>query len=370
MFKELFYWDTYFMNVGLLRIDMQKQAQNNTDDLLFLANKLGFVPNASRYSMTNRSQPPFLALMVRDIFANTGDRAWLQGAYSILAKEYDFWMTRRISPVGLNRWHNSATEQQLLGFYNYLANNRFKGLTYTNNADKIAFSSHSLSEAETGWDFTPRFDRRCEDFCAVDQNSLLYLYETLLAQFSKTLGNGAEAGWLAKAEQRKKLMQKYLWNEKIGCFTDYDFVNKKKGDLVSCATLYPLVAGLATKEQAEKIVRKMRAVLEGEHGLAACEQRPEKFVYQWDHPNGWPPLQCIAIQALDRYGFKKDACRIAEKYVRTVIRNFEKTGDLWEKYNVVTGTIEVKDEYQMPRMVGWTAGTFVFAAEYAQANRR
>ena len=53
--------------------------------------------------------------------------------------------------------------------------------------------------------------------------------------------------------------------------------------------------------------------------------------------------------------------------MRTVIRNFEKTGDLWEKYNVVTGTTEVVDEYKMPRMVGWTAGVFVYAAEYLQS---
>ena len=87
-------------------------------------------------------------------------------------------------------------------------------------------------------------------------------------------------------------------------------------------------------------------------------------------PNGWPPLQCVAIQALDRYGFKDDARRIAEKYVRTVIANYEKTGDLWEKYNVVTGTTEVVDEYKMPRMVGWTAGVFIYAADYLQALPR
>lgn len=41
MFQNLFYWDTCFMNLGLLRIGMQGQAKNNTDDLLFLVDKLG-----------------------------------------------------------------------------------------------------------------------------------------------------------------------------------------------------------------------------------------------------------------------------------------------------------------------------------------
>jgi len=363
-FQNLFYWDTCFMDLGLLRIGMQAQAKNNTDDLLSLVDKLGYVPNANRWAMTNRSQPPLLAWMVRDIFAATGDREWLKGAYATLTKEYNFWMTQRMTPCGLNRHFNSAKEKDLTGFYNFLAKERFKGLALTNKADKLAFSSHSLSEAETGWDFTPRFDRRCEDFCPVDLNANLYLYETILADFSKTLKNGEESAWLEIAAKRKQLMQELLWNAAVGCYTDYDFANQKKSDVVSCAALYPLMAGLATPEQAEKTVKKMRAVLECDHGLVAGEKRSWPFVYQWDYPNGWPPLQCIAIQALDRYGFKADARRIAEKYVRTVIANYEKTGDLWEKYNVVTGTTEVVDEYKMPRMVGWTAGTFVFAADY------
>jgi len=77
----------------------------------------------------------------------------------------------------------------------------------------------------------------------------------------------------------------------------------------------------------------------------------------------------LAIQALDRYGYKEDARRMADKYVRTVIRCYAKTKDLWEKYNAVTGTIEVADEYQMPRMMGWTAGVFVFAADYLNPTK-
>ena len=72
----------------------------------------------------------------------------------------------------------------------------------------------------------------------------------------------------------------------------------------------------------------------------------------------------MAIEGFDRYGLTAAAKRIAEKYVECVTRNFRKTGDLWEKYNVFDGTIDVQGEYQMPAMLGWTAGTFVFAATY------
>jgi len=363
VFEQLYYWDTYFINLGLLRTGMVEQANNNVNDLLFLVNKVGLVPNASLKSTCNRSQTPFLAMMVQDVYDKTNDTEWLKEAYVTLQKEYSFWMTQRLSPVGLNRPHNSATEDYLLFFYDYLKSDRFKGLEFKTREEKLAFSSNALSEAEI-WDFTPRFDRRCEDFCPVDANSNLYLYEKILARFSKTLNNGKEQYWQKKSEKRKKLIQKYLWNEKLGCYTDYDFVNKMKGDLASCATLFPLMAGIATPKQAKLVVQKMKDLLEFDNGLSTCEKRPEKFVYQWDYPNAWPPLQCIAVQALNNYGFKDEAQKIAMKYVRTVIKNYDKTGTLWEKYNALDGTTTVANEYQMPSMLGWTAGVFVFAEDY------
>jgi alpha,alpha-trehalase len=75
-------------------------------------------------------------------------------------------------------------------------------------------------------------------------------------------------------------------------------------------------------------------------------------------------MQLIAFEAADAYGDKAAARRWAEKYLRLVQKNFDKTGDLWEKYNGVTGTLETVNEYGLPRMMGWTAGVFVCAAKY------
>lgn len=362
-FGSMYYFDTYFINLGLIRLGMLKQAENNVNDLLFLVNKVGFVPNANQRSMCNRSQLPFLALMVRDVYSKTHDTKWLRKAYATLMKEYHFWMTQRMSPIGLNRPGNSATRAYLLNFYKFLEKDRLRGLDLETEKQKLAFSSNALSECEIS-DFTPRFDRRANDFCPVDLNSNLYMYERIFSRFSRILHNGKEQYWLKKAEKRKRLIQKYLWNGKVGCYTDYDFVNRKKSSLVSCATLFPLMAGIATPQQAREVVDKMKDVLEYNYGLVACEKRPEKFVYQFAYPNAWAPYQCVAIQGLNRYGYRADAREIAEKYVRTVVANYDKTGKLWEKYNGVNGTTDVANEYKMPPMVGFTAGTFVFADDY------
>ena len=84
-------------------------------------------------------------------------------------------------------------------------------------------------------------------------------------------------------------------------------------------------------------------------------------------PNAWPPLQTAAIMGLLRYGYTTEAKRLAEKYVLTCARNLETTGKLWEKYNALTGNIDVADEYKMPQMMGWTAGGFLHAAEVLES---
>src|SRR5690606_35429193 len=95
MFQEMYYWDTYFTNQVLARQGLFNLAKNNTDNLLYLADKYGFVPNGSRTYYLDRSQPPYLSMMVREVYEESKDRRWLEKAYAVLKKEYGFWMTRR-----------------------------------------------------------------------------------------------------------------------------------------------------------------------------------------------------------------------------------------------------------------------------------
>jgi alpha,alpha-trehalase len=121
---------------------------------------------------------------------------------------------------------------------------------------------------------------------------------------------------------------------------------------------------VASAAQAAALVRNLPLV-ERAHGLITCAEgsHPSANTYQWDAPNAWPPLQAAAIMGLRRYGYHAEARRLAEKYVRTCARNLAATGQLWEKYNALTGGIDVADEYKMPPMMGWTAGVFLLAAE-------
>ena len=80
VFQEMYYWDTYFANTGLMLRGDYVQAKNNIDDLLHMIDRFGFVLNGSNTYFLYNSQPPVLALMVREYYDRMPDKKWLAGA--------------------------------------------------------------------------------------------------------------------------------------------------------------------------------------------------------------------------------------------------------------------------------------------------
>jgi len=362
-FVALFYWDTYWTNLGLIGQGRADLAKSNCDALLWFVEQKGFVPNSNFRDCDNRSQPPYLSPMVRDVYETTGDKAWLARASATLQREYAFWMTQRVTPAGLNRHGNHATDAYLLERFSRALVRRLGKDPSLPNAEKIEIARHYLSEAETGWDFNPRFGGRCLDFCPADLNASLWLYEMNFAWFARELGKPAEAPpWQTKAEKRRALIDRLLWDDAGGLYRDYDHVHQRPGAVASMATFLPLWSGLASPEQARR-VRDNLARFEREFGVAACEPVPsDATYYQWGYPNGWPPLFHLCFEGLRRYGFDDDARRIARKYADLIIRHFQQSGQLWEKFDVVTGGL-AGGEYEAQPMLGWSAGVFVKACE-------
>ena len=370
MFQEMYYWDTYFMNAGLIAEGQLEQAKNNTENILYLIDRFGFMPNGSNELLLSRSQPPYASMMVRDIYGKTGDKAWLAKACTTLETEYTgFWMGERMTATGLNCYGNQADDKELLEFYHYLSG-RFLDFDTTGiktDADRRRVGSHFLAEAESGWDFTPRFDSRCEDFIPVDLNCNLYMYEQNFAWFYAELGWADDGKWVGLANRRRELINQYCCNPADGLFYDYDFANCKWSGIYSAANFNVLWSGIATSEQAASIQKNLQR-LELDHGVATCEPDNRKQDFQWDAPNGWANLQYLAIFGLEKYGYKRDSRRIAEKYTALVTKNFRSTGNIWEKYNVSEGTINVKNEYEMPPLMGWSSSVFIIASEYCMVD--
>lgn len=355
MFQEMYYWDTYFANTGLIIRGDIEQAKNNVDNLLHMIKRFGFVLNGNHPYFRYHSQPPYLAMMIREVYDVTQDKEWLEEAYELLQKENTFWNTRRITECGLSHYYSEKLPDEYIEMdrNSIIARLGFRPEGKTDEELAYAFQS----AGESGWDLSTRLNWNGGDCVPTDLNTLLWAQENQLSYFAGELGREEEAkAWSEKKDIRAEKMRKLMkGNDNV--FYDYYLSKESHGDIVSAACFYPLYFKLATQEEADA-ARSVLDRIELEYGVASSEKSDLPGTYQWGYPNGWPPMQRILVEGLNNYGYTEDARRIATKYVDLVEKCFEETGHLWEKYNVENGTVQVVDEYKMPAMLGWTMGVY------------
>jgi alpha,alpha-trehalase len=347
-FEEIYYWDTYFIAQGFLGTDRQHLIKGLAEDLMALMQRFNIIPNAGRTYHTNRSQPPFLSSLIMQVYQIDRNKRWLDQAMTTAKEEYrSVWMG-----TSHPNWRQV-----------------FNGLSRNYEINVI----NDLAETESGWDMTTRFDRKALSFLPVDLNSLLYKYEKDFEAASLILGEKDEAAeWAKRAMSRASMMRKYLWNEDKGCYFDYNFMTGKQGPVYSLATFFPMWAKIVDAEDAARIMSNLDK-LEFEGGLATTAEKPYvkmEMPTQWAYPNGWAPLQLIAIEAMENYGYHVAAERIARKWINANLVQFEKEGEFFEKYNVV----HIHDEpmegvYPSQVGFGWTNAVFYrLCQKYLQAD--
>lgn len=340
-FNELYYWDSYFMVQGILDEEHKELILGIVEDFLTMFKRLKVIPNASRTYLTGRSQPPFLTSLIWDVYeAYKLDDDWLKEAMVVAEAEYQtVWM-------GTTKPNARQVYQSLSRYYD---------INYLND----------LAETESGWDMTPRFNRKCLDYLAVDLNALLYKYEMDFSRFYKKMGDKQTAQkWQTAARQRKDTMNRLMWSSTRGWYYDYNFAKRKRGNVTSLAGFYPVWAGLADGKQVAQMVKTLRR-FENKGGLATTDtQQLSQFVpgtlpTQWAYPNGWAPLHFLVVQGLKQYGYDGDARRIALAWLHNNLDWFNQHGVFLEKYNVVNpGDPPAKGLYPSQTGFGWTNAVF------------
>jgi alpha,alpha-trehalase len=414
-FNEMYGWDSYFIIRGLLRAGRVELARGMVDNFFFEVEHYGAMLNANRTYYLTRSQPPFLSSMFVDVYdalqkSGHGDTAWLARGYADLEKDYEMWNRdpHLAGDTGLSRYYDfgegppAEALQDETGFYrkvatyflfhpaqadSYIVENLpgvtepVAGAAYTQQVCDVSstmaraecekrrefklssdYYKGDRSMRESGFDVTFRFGpfgAATHHYAPVCLNSLLYKTEKDLEQISRWLGHTADAEkWGKRAEERKKLIGRYLWDEKAGFFFDYNLQTGQRSSYRYATTFYPLWAGLATPEQA-KAVAKNLSVFEKPGGLALS---PEETGAQWDLPYGWGNIEMLAIEGLRRYGFNADADRISYEFLSMVAENFRRDGNIREKYDVVNRSSEAHVEAGYAMNVvgfGWTNAAFL-----------
>ena len=356
-FNEMYGWDSYFIQVGLLRDGELERARDMVENFVYEILHYGTILNANRTYFLSRSQPPFLTRMILGVYEQTGDRpgcgarcrpssditgsgppirtpcpTWDCRDTSIeeRVRRRRFWPTRRTRAAG------RTTTARVSTIGPTTSTDYDEALYYDSGRDRLTdlFYKGDRSMRESGFDPSNRFGALNVDvihYAPVCLNTLLYIMEDDAARIMETLGDAAAAGvWRGRAASRRDLINRLLWDEQAGLYYDYNVRTRRLRRYDFATTFYPLWAGIASPAQAAR-VRGNLAKFEAPGGLLTST---EVTGSQWDAPFGWAPLQMIAVAGLRRYGFHEDADRIAAKFVSLVAKEFDEHGTIVEKYDV------------------------------------
>ena len=381
-FNEMYGWDSYFENIGLLLDGKLDLAQGMVENFAYQITHYGKILNANRSYYLTRTQPPFYSSMIREVFElmPIKELTWLGKKIKICIKEYEtVWMEngKRLTENGLNRYFAQGIglpPETEAGHYDEIlkpfaeAENlsipEYEKRYYQRKIEnKIldAYFVHDRSVRESGHDTTYRLEAICADLNVVELNCMLYKYETDFTEIIAHYFDGSfehnnktydTKYWTTKAESRKKLMNELLWNEQEACFFDYNFKTKKQHVFLSATNFFPLWARSATQEQADKMVENCLPKLIHLGGIAGCSNEAlssiseDQMQRQWDFPNGWPPHQMIIWQGLINYGYQNKAQELIYRWLWMITKNAcDYNGTVPEKYDVVSASHKVFAEY-------------------------
>ena len=321
-FSETYYWDSYFTMLGLAESGREDLLKCMADNFAWLIETYGHIPNGNRTYYLSRSQPPVFALMV-ELFEEDGVRG-AKRYLDHLKMEHAFWMdgAESLIPHQAYRHVVRMPDGSLLNRY-WDDRDTPRDESWREDVETARHSGRPANEvyrdlragAASGWDYSSRWLRditrlasiRTTQFIPIDLNAFLFKLETTIANLSGLKGDReTEAAFHQKAQDRRG------------------------ADAVRARLLTP-------------------------GGIMATEYESGE---QWDKPNGWAPLQWMAIQGFKRYGQDPLGDEIAWSWLQTVNHFYKQHHKLIEKYHIATGVPHEGGggEYPLQDGFGWTNG--------------
>ena len=361
-FRELYYWDSFFSMLGLIHDDEITLASGMVDAMTDLIERYGHVPNGTRSYYIGRSQPPFYHMMVSLVAGREPHQS--ERRLKAMKAEHAWWMSgeRNTAPGECCKRAVRLADGSLLNRY-WDPRSTPRDESWGEDIDTAALSDRPQEEvfrdlragAESGWDFSSRWQDgtdlssiRTTSIIPIDLNAFLYSLEVAIAN-----GGDHDASlFRERAKKRLLAMHTHCWSPQDGCFVDTD-LSTLEPRRPTAASFAPLLCRLATPQQAASTARIAKDQLIAPGGLRTTLVETGQ---QWDMPNGWAPLQWVAIQGLLNYGYSELAEEIARRWISTVSEVYRQTGFTHEKYDIEACSIGAGGEYDPQVGFGWTNG--------------
>lgn len=357
-FRELYYWDSYWILEGLYVSGMCETARAIINNFKWLIETYGFIPNGSRKYYLNRSNPPLFTLMCNrfvEACVSEGRRHdWIKAMLPYMDQEYLFWSTfRTVTLPRRSSGGGMSIPEDYVVLSMYRANTVLprpesyhqdtllsSQLASHDAATAEALYRNLATGAESGWDFSVRWFRdphanltsiATADIIPVDLNVILHQNERLLERFHEACGSTVKSEFYSeKARRRRNGIEEYLEG-----WSDFDYARN-----VSMAAhqvrLSSNLAGLwfggldsMNTTHIESLLEKHRKLLSAYPGgipnneIASGEQ--------WDFPNVWAPIQYHFITVYERLA-KTDpkwgprALELAQRLVNTTFCGHQNYG--------------------------------------------
>lgn len=394
-FREIYYWDSYFTMLGLKESGEIEMIENMVKNFAYMIQKYGHIPNGNRNYYLTRSQPPFFSSIVELLASIKGDAIY-KTYLPALEKEYAYWMegaaqlkpgqrgkrlARLTDGTLLNRyWDDGITPRQESYYKDVETSWRLaESLPVTDSGKDSEVAKRKQREvlyknlragAASGWDFSSRwmadslnlYTIQVLDIAPVDLHSLMFHMEKTLEKAYKLNGNEAKRKLMSVAAMKREQALPKFFSSKLDFYSDLNLNTGKTTNIATAAAMFPLnffVYGHPDGQQGrgQKAAAFIRKYLLRDGGIVTT---PNSTYQQWDAPNGWAPLQWIAVNGLYHSGQNELAYDIAKRWMMLNERTFDATGKMMEKYNVEDMTKPAGGgEYKGQDGFGWTNGVYM-----------
>jgi hypothetical protein len=304
-------WDGFFGSL-LTSLEDKDQSVDAIREILLAQTDTGLIPNglAGGGGTPDRSQPPVGSYILWKVFQRYPDRTLLEWAYPRLKRWHAWWFHDRGDGQpwrdgnrdGLLEWGSNRGSRESSG-----------GRGFRLQADW-----------ESGMDDSPMYDdvhydehTHTIDLDDVGLNSLYALDAESLAALATILGKQDDAlAFQADYEKMKQLVQQKLWNETDGIYENRSW-NGEFSKRLSPTNFYPMLAGIATPDQARRMVNEHLLNPKefwGQYVVPTVPRNDPAFddQYYW-RGSIWGPTNYLLYHALDRYAFDPVALDFARK---------------------------------------------------------
>jgi len=328
-------WDCFF---GSLLTSLEDKAQTVAaiKAILLAQTDTGLVPNIAAASgiTPDRSQPPVGSYITWKVYQRIQDRALLEWAYPKLKKWHEWWLLDRDDGQpwrdgnrdGLLEWGSDRGAAASTGGRGFL----------------------QAAKWESGMDDSPMYDEAVYDpktytmnLYDVGLNSLYTLDAECLQKIAAILGKDDDAKkFAAEHERMKQLVREKLWNEPDGIYENR-FWNGQFSRHLSPTNFYPLFAGIASADQAKRMVEEHLLNKEEFWGtyVAPTIARNDPAFPDQNYWRGdiWGPTNYMLYEGINRYGFDKVALEYAQKNYELFMNDWRSNQHDNEQYHAWGG---------------------------------